>query len=190
MHLAHITSALAFVRYVGVLDGLDLSFRDDNLVTLCGACHKFQHREIVSDFDPDLMALVNRKDEMKKNPAIQEWLDLNRQIGQRMDVVRERGVEQKRGVDRLFRELQRTRGWGGAAELIQRTADVPTWADLGYVASARCRGPGGGPTARSRVAHGLCSWHSRACSGSVTKCNDCALPYCEYHTPLHRVASV
>ena len=187
LHLAHITSALAFVRYTGVVDAMDQSYRDDNLVTLCSACHKFQHRDIVSDFDIELKKLLDRKDEMKTIPAVQEWLELNRQIGQRMEANRSQGAKQRQDVDRLFRQIRATRGWEGAAELIQRTGGVPTWADLGYVASSFCRDPGGGPTARSRVAAGFCTWHSRSCAGPLTKCRECRLPYCEYHTPLHRL---
>jgi len=46
LHLAHITSAQAFNRYYGYPDGLRLSFRDDNLVMLCGYCHNAEHGRI------------------------------------------------------------------------------------------------------------------------------------------------
>ncbi len=189
LHLAHITTALAFVRHAAALDAMDLSYRDDNLVTLCGACHKFQHRDLVSDFDPELKELLDRKEALKANPIIQEWLDLNGQIGQRMEVVRVQGVGQRAKVDRLFRQIKASRGWSGAAELIQKNKGVPTWGELGHVSAHRCREPGGGPAARKRVAHGLCTWHSLACAGTISRCKDCGLPYCEYHTPLHRFPS-
>jgi hypothetical protein len=40
---AHITDAVAFVRAAGHHRGVTFSYRWDNLVTLCGACHKASH---------------------------------------------------------------------------------------------------------------------------------------------------
>lgn len=43
LQLAHISPCLSFVKIYGV-QGIEFSFRDDNLITLCDACHKAHHR--------------------------------------------------------------------------------------------------------------------------------------------------
>jgi hypothetical protein len=43
LEVAHITDAVAFVRAAGPHRGVTFSYRWDNLVTLCGECHRASH---------------------------------------------------------------------------------------------------------------------------------------------------
>lgn len=59
------------------------------------------------------------------------------------------------------------------------------WKQLRYRANENCYEPGGAKS-RERVMKGECSWAATTCRGQVRVCEDCNIPYCEYHFPLHR----
>ena len=185
LHLAHVTPALRFVRYAQSLDGMDNSYREDNLVTLCEGCHKLQHRDVDSAFNPDLAALLAKAEEMRKRPEIQEWLALRSQIDllfekERLDAPRRRGR-----VEKLFREIRDARGWKSPEGLDSVQDGVPSWESL-RKPSDKCYEPSGGPQKRERVALGFCTYEAKTCAGPPKRCEDCGLPFCEYHAPTHR----
>ena len=45
LHLAHITSVIAFVKALGEDVGMRASYRDDNLICLCSSCHMSYHKK-------------------------------------------------------------------------------------------------------------------------------------------------
>ncbi|MCA1820063.1 MAG: HNH endonuclease [Halobacteriales archaeon] len=51
--VAHITDAVAFVRAAGHHRGVTFSYRWDNLVTLCSACHRASHSDRLLGLDED-----------------------------------------------------------------------------------------------------------------------------------------
>lgn len=76
LDLAHVTSVTAFVRATFVLEAMDYSYRDDNLVTLCRHCHDVQHG---SRRDPDTRrALWRLERRLKKERGWSAVKDLAR----------------------------------------------------------------------------------------------------------------
>ncbi len=187
LNLAHVTPARAFIWWDKGLQGLDLSYREDNLLTLCGTCHRLQHRDIDSAFDPELKALLERREAMRAEPTVREWLELNQQIGGRFDSAREEGTRRRSAVERLRREVMKDRGWGRPKDILAPVEGGPTWQALGYRPSEACNEPGG-PKAIERVARGECAYGCATCRLPVKPCPDCGLLYCEYHHPLHRTS--
>lgn len=189
LHLTHVTPALRFVREAGSLEGMDASYREDNLVTLCGGCHKLQHRQVDSDFNPELTALLAKAEEMRKRPELQEWLALRRQIDKLFDAERLDARRRRARVETLFREILDTRaqGWKSPQGLEAIQAGVPSWESLGYRPSVKCKPPSEpARTKKERAAQGLCMYTASTCQGPPTRCEDCGLPFCTYHAPTHR----
>lgn len=186
LHLAHVTTALAFVKATGRLDGMDLSYREDNLLTVCPGCHKVQHKEIDRLWNPRLGELLDEQDSLRSEPLIKQWLDLVKRIGEEIEVARTEARRRKRVADRLFRSIKKERGWSSALELTEAQRGIPTWQELGYTPSEKCYGPSGSAKKRTRVAAGSCTYSASTCTGEISPCRDCGLPYCDYHYPTHR----
>ncbi len=186
LHLAHVTTAYAFVRSTGDLAGMDLSYREDNLLTLCSGCHKIQHRQVDRTWNPKLKELLDEQDSLRSEPLIKEWLHLVQRIRDEMEKAKVEGARRRRIADKLFRSIKKERGWASAQNLVDREKGIPTWETLGYTPSDTCIEPSGGPQKRSRVALGSCAYTASTCTGEIGPCHDCGLPYCEYHYPTHR----
>jgi hypothetical protein len=164
---------------------MDNSYRDDNLVSLCAGCHKLQHHDIDSAFNPELAALLAKAEEMRKRPEIQEWLALRGQIDNLFESERRDAPRRRALVEKLFREIRDARGWKSPEGLYAVHDGVPSWESL-RTPSDKCYEPSGGPKKRERVALGFCTYEARTCQGPSKRCDDCALPFCEYHAPTHR----
>lgn len=186
LHLAHVTTAYAFVKFTGRLDGMDLSYRDDNLLTVCRGCHQVQHKEIDRIWNPKLGELLDEQDSLREEPLIRMWLDLSKRIGAEMEKAKEEGIRRRNTADTMFRSIKTERGWSSVQGLVERQSGIPTWEEIGYAPSEKCREPSGSAAKRTRVASGLCTYSARTCSGVINRCQDCRLPYCEYHYPTHR----
>ncbi len=186
LHLAHVTTAYAFVRCTGDLAGMDLSYRDDNLLTLCSGCHKIQHRQVDRTWNPKLKELLGEQDSLRTEPLIKEWLDLAQRIRDEIEKAKVEGARRRRFADKLFRSIKKERGWVSAQSLVDRERGSPTWEILGYTPSDACREPSVGSKKRNRVASGSCTYTASTCAGEISPCHDCGLPYCEYHFPTHR----
>jgi 5-methylcytosine-specific restriction endonuclease McrA len=120
LHLAHITTVRAFVTKLG-LEGMELAYSDDNLLMLCSACHKSQHKKLVFVTTDELEALRRKQGEMRSQPQIKEWLALNERIGQLIDAGKIDARRRANEVSSLFDEAKEQRGWSSAAQKIARS---------------------------------------------------------------------
>ena len=116
LQLAHITTVRAFVIGEELEEAMRLAYSDDNLVTLCSDCHGINHGAVAPLVTQDLGILLDKQKEMRKDPKIQEWLSLVKEIGVGFRRVKDESEDRKHKVDRLFREIKADRGWSSAKE--------------------------------------------------------------------------
>jgi 5-methylcytosine-specific restriction endonuclease McrA len=80
LQLAHLTSAQAFNRFYGYPEGLQRSYREDNLITLCGYCHSAQHGRVKPRLPEALRRAQDRLDELAAHYAVQRFARLTRKV--------------------------------------------------------------------------------------------------------------
>ncbi len=123
LHLAHITPVRTFVSKLG-LEGMELAYSEDNLVMLCSACHKSQHKDLVFVTTDEIEGLRARREELRANPQIQEWLALNGRSNQLIDEGKGEAQRRLRAVEKLFTEIKEHRGWTSAVQKIGRSSSI------------------------------------------------------------------
>lgn len=175
LHLAHVTPVRAFLRAGRDLNAMERAYRDDNLITLCGTCHKSQHKEITSTFDERLKPLLDKRERMREDPLITEYLELNAQINELFKAARQDAQDRHRKVARLFYKLKRERGWKSAKALLETIERGEKITDFHPNSTKR---------ERQRHREGVCEWHCRTCMGTTSLC-ECGRLLCEYHFRRH-----
>lgn len=126
LNLAHITTTNAFVRalqpknFSELENVMKLSYREDNLFTLCGICHKCQHEQIRSFYNEELAKLLEEKKKMKEIPEIKKYLELCERISELFKESDGKAEELRLKSQGLIRKLKKERGWDSARQIIQQ----------------------------------------------------------------------
>ncbi|MHC1588392.1 MAG: HNH endonuclease [Methermicoccaceae archaeon] len=132
LHLAHITTVRAFLLAAKAageeIDNpeklekvMRKAYREDNLITLCSNCHKAYHgeyRHLINE-NEKLKNLLNMREQMRKNPIIQEYLSLCEEIDEEFQKVYEEADTRRCSIQRLFREIKKERGWSSAKTIVK-----------------------------------------------------------------------
>ena len=124
---AHITPTTSFVKVFSQSFSLDFvigsSFRDDNLVTLCGSCHRLHHSEIDSSCRPEINKKQDRLHQIVENGSAKDYLQLKREIDELFIRARREGSLRKKNVENLFEFVKNRRDWDNAGQLEIKTGN-------------------------------------------------------------------
>ena len=122
LNLAHVTPVSSFVRAFSKDRGIDtaimLSFRADNLITLCGTCHRIQHGKIDSTYSREISEKQAELNEILKDDGpVKEYLNIKDEMDDRFRKARSEGHKRKLMVEKLFEKIKIDRGWDNAGQL-------------------------------------------------------------------------
>jgi 5-methylcytosine-specific restriction endonuclease McrA len=192
LNLAHVTPVLSFVRAfskeLGLETAIMLSFREDNLITLCGTCHRIQHGTIDSTYSQIISEKKVELDNiLRRDGSVKEYLKIKSEIDDLFNKARSEGHKRKLMVKKLFEEIMTERGWNNAGQLEYQNAqksDLLSLKESFQLAKNGCRIPTGSHKLPSK--EGLkCGYIASTCKGVLRNCENCNYFFCEYHFPMH-----
>ena len=196
LNLAHITSTLSFVRVFSEAFGLEtaikLSFRNDNLITLCSTCHKLQHGTISSEYST---AISEKQDDIstivEKNGSVNDYLKNRRELNDLFEIAKKDGDMRKKEIEALFREIKKERIWENAAQLEIVKGDTTSGEKLTvkekFLAERKgCRIPTGSHLSESKKGV-KCGFKASTCTEELVKCENCGYFFCSYHFHSHKI---
>ena len=127
LNLAYFTPTTSFVKVFSQSLGLDFaigsSFRDDNLVTLCGSCHRLQHGEIDSAYSPEISKKQDRLHQIVENGSAKDYLQLKREIDELFIRARREGSLRKKNIENLLEFVKNRKGWDNTGQLETKTGN-------------------------------------------------------------------
>ena len=193
LNLAYFTPTTSFVKVFSQSLGLDFaigsSFRDDNLVTLCGSCHRLQHGEIDSAYSPEISKKQDRLHQIVENGSAKDYLQLKREIDELFIRARREGSLRKKNVENLFECIKNKRGWDNAGQLEIKTGNQGSEVGVKEKFAALARGchiPTGKHIIPSKEGK-ECGYLASTCTGVLTKCKKCGFWFCQYHFETHLI---
>ena len=193
LNLAHITPAMSFVRHFSQIFGIEFaikaSFREDNLVTLCGSCHRLQHGEIDSIYSVDISKQQSDLQNIVEFGSAKDYLEHKKHLDELFKEARKDGASRKGQIIDLFEKIKRDRGWNNAGQLDVRTgvSGPEIFIKDQFLALAKgCRIPTGRHVVPSKEGK-ECGYLASTCSGNLIRCERCGFHFCEFHFDTHLI---
>ena len=192
LNLAHVTPVLSFVRAfskdLNFETAIMLSFREDNLVTLCGTCHRIQHGTIDSTYSQTISEKQAQLSKIVRgNGPVKEYLNIKSEIDDLFSKARSEGHKRKLMVKKLFERIKTNRGWNNAGQLEYQNAqknELLSLRESFLLAKRGCRIPTGSHKLLSKEGS-ECGYKASTCKGVLKNCTSCNYFFCEYHFQMH-----